>query len=303
MKFKGYALVALAALFWGLIGPLSKIAFSSGVGTVETAFYRTTFCWLFFGAHALALGQLRIALRDLPIVLAFGLAGVGGLFGFYVLAVREGGAALAAVLLYTAPAWVALMSWLVLGESMGRAKLASVGLTILGVGCISLGPSLSGVSLNGAALGFGLLSGFSYALYYIFGKRYLGRYASPTLFLYALPVGAAAMVPFCEFSGHSPGAWLVLLALAFLSTYLAYFVYYVGLKDLEATRAAVVATLEPVAAGVLAYMLFGEAFDTLGYAGAALILGSVLLTVWDGRRMQRAATREALGHDFMDRVD
>ena len=74
------------------------------------------------------------------------------------------------------------------------------------------------------------------------------------------------------------------LVLAVFSTYASYSVYYAGLKRLEATRAAVVATMEPVMAAVLAYGMFGECFSPLGYLGAGLIIGSVLLTIWDGAR-------------------
>ena len=53
---------------------------------------------------------------------------------------------------------------------------------------------------------------------------------------------------------------------------------------IEASRAAVVATLEPVVAAALAYQLFGERFTPLGYAGSALILAAVLTTILAERR-------------------
>jgi DME family drug/metabolite transporter len=78
------------------------------------------------------------------------------------------------------------------------------------------------------------------------------------------------------------------------STYLAYSIYYAGLKYLEATRAAVAATLEPVAAAVLAYIWWDEYFNLLGYAGSGLILGAVLLTMYDGARQRRLASKALL---------
>ncbi|GBC62717.1 EamA family transporter [Desulfonema ishimotonii] len=62
------------------------------------------------------------------------------------------------------------------------------------------------------------------------------------------------------------------------------FFYYVGLKHLEATRAAVTATMEPVMAAGIAWLWWGEYFSPLGYAGSALVLMSVLLMMWDGTR-------------------
>lgn len=281
--FMGYALVALAALLWGMIGPLSKYAFQAGMSPLEVSFYRAALAWLLYGAHAVALRRLKVDLPDLSWVAGFGVVCIFGLFGSYVLAVREGGAALASVLLYTAPAWVAVLAWKLLGEKMTRVKISAVAVTILGVAGVSLGHGLDG-PVNVAALAFGLLSGLTYALYYIFGKAFLSRYATPTIFLYALPVGAACMLPFFSFTPRPLSAWLSCAGLAVCCTYGAYSIYYAGLRRIEASRAAVIATLEPVVAALLAFSLFGERFTALGYAGSALILAAVVMTIFAGRR-------------------
>lgn len=280
----GYLYVLAAAALWGLIGPLSKLSFAAGMDTVEVAFWRTTLAWILFAAQAIANRETHIARRDLPAVAGFGVAGIAGLFGAYVVAVAAGGAALASVLLYTAPAWVALMSWLFLKEPMGGYKIAAVVATILGVAGVSLGPGDGGGAVDSRAIAYGLLSGITYALYYIFGKYYLGRYKTPTLFLYALPVGSLTLLPFTTFTAPTLAGAVPCLVLAVCSTYGAYSLYYAGLKRLEATRAAVVATLEPVMAALLAFAMFGERFDAMGYLGAGLIIASVLATIWDGAR-------------------
>ena len=280
----GYLYVLAAAALWGLIGPLSKLSFAAGMDTVEVAFWRTTLAWFLFAGQAIANRETRIDRRDLPAVAGFGVAGIAGLFGAYVVAVQAGGAALASVLLYTAPAWVALMSWLFLKEPMGGYKVAAVAATILGVAGVSLGPGDGGVAVDGRAIAYGLLSGVTYALYYIFGKYYLGRYKTPTLFLYALPVGSLALLPFTTFTRPTWAGAVPCIVLALCSTYGAYSLYYAGLKRLEATRAAVTATFEPVMAALLAFAMFGERFSFVGYLGSGLIIGSVLLTIWDGAR-------------------
>lgn len=292
----GYLYVLCAAALWALIGPLSKQAMALGVAPLEAAFWRSAFGWCFFAVHALATGAWRLERKDAPAVASFGLIGVSTLFGAYILSISMVGAALASVLLYTAPAWVAVLAWLTLGERMQAHKLAALCMTLLGVACVSLGPSLvsgqglGAVNLPGVLLG--LLSGFSYATYYIFGKRYLGRYATPTLFLYALPVGCLGLFPFVTFTAKSWQAWATLAVLAVTTTYGAYSVYYAGLKRLSATRTAIVATLEPVLAAGLAYVWWDERFDLMGYAGSALILAAVLCTILGGgsARQREAAS-------------
>lgn len=57
-----------------------------------------------------------------------------------------------------------------------------------------------------------------------------------------------------------------------------------GVKFLEATRAAVATTLEPVVAALIAYLWWGERFSLIGDGGSCLILGAVVLMVLDSRR-------------------
>lgn len=295
MQVRGYLFVLCAAALWALIGPLSKQAIAFGVAPLEAAFWRSAIGWSLFAAHALSTRSWRLEPRDAPAVAAFGVFGVATLFGAYILSIHFVGAALASVLLYTAPAWVALLAWLILGETMTASKILALAMTLAGVACVSLGPSLlsgqglGAVNLPGVLLG--LLSGLSYATYYIFGKRYLGRYATPTLFLYALPVGCLCLLPFLSVGPFGPKswqAWLTLFALGLCTTYGAYSVYYAGLRILSATRTAIVATLEPVLAAALAYAWWGERFDAAGYAGSALILAAVLCTILGGNGRKAA---------------
>jgi DME family drug/metabolite transporter len=115
--------------------------------------------------------------------------GVALFYVSYFRAVRAGGAAVAAILLYTAPAWVALGSWTWLGERITRRTLAALALTLGGVALVSAGSGAAAgpaAPLGGAALGWGLLAGLAYASYYLFGKRYFARYDPPTIYMYAL---------------------------------------------------------------------------------------------------------------------
>lgn len=275
----GYLFVAIAAVLWGMLGPVTRIALREGMGAVEVAFWRALLAAGIFAVHAVAIRRVRLERRDLPSVVAFGVLGVAGLLACYSRAVETGGAALAAILLYTAPVWVAILSALFLGERMTGRKLLALAVATLGVAGIAASSGSGGIRLTPAALGWGLASGVAYALYYLFGKRYFERYPTATLFIYALPVGAAAMLPAIDFRHKTPAAWGSVLFLAVFSTYLAYLFYSAGLRRVEATRAATVATVEPVVAAIAAFMMWGERLSAIGYACAAVVLLGVLLMV------------------------
>jgi len=279
---RGYLFVILAAFCWGGIGPVSRYAFAQGMAPLEVAFWRALFGWVVFGLHAVKMKQTRVKHRDLPWVLAFGLWGVSLFYASYLLAIEQGGAALAAVLLYTAPLWVAILARIFLGEKLTPLKILCVFLGMGGVAAVALGSGQT-AGVSAGALGWGLLSGFLYGVYYIFGKRFLRSYATPTLFLYALPVGMLGLAPFIRIEFPPAGALLAVLFLALISTFAAYSLNYAGLKRLESSRAATVATIEPVIAGAAAWVWWGETFTVWGYLGSGLILLGVLLLVTSTR--------------------
>ena len=285
---KGYLYIIFAAILWGIIGPVSRLAFDQGMAPLEVAFWRAVLAWICFGSHALVSGKLRIEKRDLPALLVFSVTGVTLFYGSYQLAVDKGGAALSAVLLYTAPAWVTVLSRFFFKEPLTLVKIAALAMTITGVAGVSFGAGnvTAGVGeqIKVTAFIFGLIAGFCYSLYYIFGKHFSGRYDSPTIFLYILPLGALLLLPWVTFTTKNMTAWAALATLAFFSTYLAYYSYYAGLKYLEASRASITATLEPVVAALVAYFWWQESFSIIGYVGGGLILASVVLIIWDSSR-------------------
>ncbi len=63
--------------------------------------------------------------------------GVALFFICYVNAINLTGVAVAAVLMYTSPAWVAAISWRWMGERLGRRGLAALGLALLGAALVA----------------------------------------------------------------------------------------------------------------------------------------------------------------------
>lgn len=272
----GYACILAAAALWGLIGPVARVALARGVTPLEIGFWRAALAAVLFAVHAGVRRRLRIAPRDLPVALWFGLTGIALLYGSYFLAVRATGAALASVLLYTAPAWVAVAARFVLHEPMSRRKVLAVAITLGGTTLVALG-SGGTVHATGAGIAWGLASGWAYALYYVTGKRFLARYDTSTLFVYALPFGALVLAPFAHIGAHPRAAWLAIAAIAVLSTYAAYLFYGAAVKRLEASRASILANFEPVVASVLAFGIWGERLGAGALVGAALVLAGAVL--------------------------
>ncbi len=279
----GYIYILAAATLWGFLGPFGKMAFQEGVSPLEVAFWRAMLAWLLFAAQAFYQRRVRVNLRDLPGLALFGFLCVTMFFGSYQIAVEKGGAAMASVLLYTAPAWVFLLSRFFLNEGVNLKKITALGLTLAGVILISRNQQVQAMGIAGecgiSAVLFGLLAGFCYSLYYIFGKHFSDKYSASVLFLYILPFGAVCLLPWFSFAQKSVTAWLALGAIAVFSTFASYHFYYAGLRRIEAGRASIIATAEPVVAALVAWCWWGESFTVYGYFGSVLILAAVLLMI------------------------
>jgi DME family drug/metabolite transporter len=271
--------VVLAALLWSSVGPLSRLALASGLPPLDVALGRALVAAACFGVHAVASGGAAPARRDAPALVAFAAIGVAGLFAMNQLAVAAGGAALATILLYTAPIWVTAAAPL-LGERV-RARAAVAAVTAAG-GIAVLAAGGGGVRATPPALLWGLGSGAAYALYSALGKRLVRRAAPETVFALALPIAAAALVALGARPSLPPARQAAPVIAIGLLSYGASLAYARGLRVLPAARAAILATLEPIGAAILAFALFGE---RVAVPGAAIALVAIVAgTTGPGRR-------------------
>lgn len=286
-RLSGAAYIVLAAVLWGLLGPVARIALDAGLDAVTIAAVRALVAGAFFSVQARITRTPAIARKDWRAVAALGIGGVGVFYMAYMFSVREGGPALAAILLYTAPVWVAIGAWLWLGERITLRMGIAILMTLIGVLFVAIGGS-SRVELGFAALAWGLLSGATYAMYYLLGRPLFTAYSTERVLAVAMFIGATILLPFTSFSSLVANVtWasgIALLSMSVVSTWLAYLIYAAGLRRIAAARAATIATIEPVVAMVVAYAIWGEALRPLGLAGAAIVLTGVVVATTGARQ-------------------
>jgi drug/metabolite transporter (DMT)-like permease len=281
---RGGLLILAAALLWSSLGVAGRFAFRAGVVPLEAAFYRAaiSFASLLLFLIATDRRALRIRPEDLGFFAAFGFVGVAAFFVVYMTAISMTTVATAAILLYTAPAFVIVLSALLFGETLTTAKTIAVACAFIGCGLVGRGYDLASLRLNLPGVLAGLASGLAYALYTIFGKAALRRYTPVTTLTYTLGfgtifLGTAALATGVIPRAHPSSGWVALVYLAFVTTLLAQALYLAGLRYIEAGPASLLATVEPVAAAVLGYIVLGERLEGLQIAGGVLVVGAVML--------------------------
>jgi drug/metabolite transporter (DMT)-like permease len=277
-----YWLIAAAAALWGIIGLFVKGLAAYGFSPLQIVAVRVAVSAAGLVAYAAARDRGALAVRpaDAGLFVGTGIFSVLFFNWCYFTAIGTTSVAVAAVLLYTAPAFVAVLSRVVFGEALTGRKAAAVAVTF--VGCALVTGVLPGFAGAISPLGLlaGLGAGAGYALYSIFGKLALRRYGALTVTIYTFVFAAAASLPFSGLWEQRAlfAAWQVwgyVAGLGLFSTVLAYLLYTVGLTYVEPGRAAVTATLEPLVAAAMGAAVFGETLTGWQLAGMALVIAAV----------------------------
>ena len=296
----GVGLVLLAAALWGTLGTIYTLTIDQyDLPPLTVVLYRAGFGAVILGLGIVARrpGLLRLRRADVPLVLGYGLLGVTVFYIAYLYAILLTGVTTAVVLLYTAPALVVVLAWRFLGETLTRRKGLALLLTFGGVVLTSGAYDLARLGGSALGIGWGLAAGATYALYSIFGVL-ANRRGMPlaTLLFYTLAAGAVGLLAVILVQdpgaitapGARWGVWGVLVMLGTLQTLLPVAAYTLSLRHLDAGVASMLATLEPVVAGLLAFGVLHEPLTGPAIAGAALVLAAVVLLQARLRRRARS---------------
>jgi drug/metabolite transporter, DME family len=284
-RWIGALAVAAAASTWGTLGIFAKLLYAHGVSFEALVAVRAFIGWLavvgFFLA-TLVPRALRVERRELGFLLPLGLVGIGAFYLLYFYTLRESTVGTAAILLYSAPAFVVVLAWLFLREPLNAAKVLGLLLTIAGISLVVGAYDPANLEVSPEILLTGLLSGLTYGLYAVLGRPVSGRLSPPVILSYALAFGSALLVVAAlptldSLVGLPPSSYLILLMLSVVHTTLAFALYTFGIGRLGAGRAAIVATVEPVVAGLLGITLLGEGLTAPKVLGAALVISGAIL--------------------------
>ncbi len=276
----GTALVALAALFWGLSGGIGGILMADGWDAFVVSFYRgaigllCVLVWLMLRPHGSGLGNPRLWFWS-----AIAGLGVAGNFSFYFVSIGQGSVAVAATLMYCAPVFVYLVSFVLKLETPTRLKWAAIAVVMLGIVLLTQIYDIGASGVTALGVGAGLLSGLSYAIF-IFGFKYAAPHGSPQAILviaFAVlgiiliwPGDAGQMV-----AALSTPDWPLFVALGVLGAGLSFVLYIIGLKHTAPAVASIVAMVEPVTASLFGVVILNETLVGTQIMGMVLILVTV----------------------------
>ena len=279
MKKLAPFLVILAGCLWGTMGIFVRHLNAIGLDAMEIVEARAalTAAAMFAALVLFRRDLLRLNIRDLWVFAGGGIVSVI-LFNFcYFQTIQRASLSTAAILLYTSPVFVLLLSVPLFGEKLTKKKILCLMMAI--TGCALSSGLAGGMALSPMTLLFGLGSGFGYGLYSIFSRFALQKGYHPiTITAYIFLFGALGGIPLTDFGqlirvAGADGSNLAYLgAYTLVTTIVPYISYTTGLQQVENGVAAVLACIEPVMATVFGIFFFSEMPDLSGWLGILLVL-------------------------------
>lgn len=296
-KNTAYALMVVAVAMWATSGPFAELAYREDATVIEV----TTFAFLIGALVLLVLiaifdrASLRIRKKDLLPFIGFSLVAGVLLNLAWFGAIDETSVAITVVLNYTYPSMVTVASVFLFKEKFTAQKALALPLTFAGCILVAGGEDIAhGLSFNWYGIGLGLASGVATAVYYLWGKKFEESYSPNTVVLYLFAISTVFLVVVANpielvQTSLSASAWFWILNVAIWSGVVGFLPSLVALKHLEASKASIVASIEPVFAVVLAFIMLAEGINAAQVFGVALVvLGVALLKARIG--LGRAAT-------------
>lgn len=283
-KYLPYIFILTAGVFWGSLGIFTRNLAVYGFTPKDIVLVRNfgglvVMTVLFFFMDR---SIFRIKLRHFPFFIGTGIISVMAFTLLYFTCQQHCSLAVSAILLYTSPVFVMVMSTLIWKDKITKQKLLALAITL--AGCVSVSGILGGnlsVTLFGFITGIG--SGFFYALYSIFGRFALEHYNPYTVTYYTFVcAGLTSLLvasPSKVISAFSiyPAVPVFAVCLVLIGTVLPFVFYTRGLAEVESGKAAILACMEPVSAALIGVIVFGEPMTMSVVTGLVCILAAVYI--------------------------
>lgn len=281
---KSFLYIILAATGWGITGIFVSYFEKLGLSTAFVSAARPFLSAVIIGIWLIITDKsaFYIKLRDVWVFIGTGICSFSFFTYCYYTSITKNGMAVAAVLLYTAPVFVALLSNLFFKTGFTKYKVFALVLSFAGCALVSeIFNAQYRISTIGILSGLG--SGIGYALYTIFSEFAIRKgYKSETISFYTFAFASIVTVPIALYGGlpqnisySQLSVWLILFAI--ITAVGPYLLYTKGLEGIEPSMAAISATFEPLVAAFLGVLILNETPTFSKILGILFILSSLIV--------------------------
>lgn len=280
--------ILIAGVLWGssclFVNKLTQLGFSS----MHCTAIRIVLAAIILNTALIIKGKgfkyYKISLPSLALVIVTGLFSVLSMCLFYYLCMTETTAAVSAILLYTAPIFVMIMSVIFFKEKITAKKITAFIVAI--IGCALVSGIATGAAASPKGIIFGILSGFSYSLYGILTTFFMKRNSEPLAFsalsFAFAAIGALILTDMPELIAVASQATHIYTLILFFIVFstctavLPFMFYTKGLSGVRPDVASILAFSEPLTAAIFGITVLRQPFDIFQGIGIGLIIASII---------------------------
>ena len=289
-----YLLVVLSAFCFAAGGNVVKGLFKFGYSPQMLSQLRIwwAFGWLLVALVLARPNLLRISRGDLPALAIFGGVGLAGVQFTYYLTIARLNIAVALLVQYLGLVGIAARERYHRRQHLSSSVSAALALVLVGaffaVGAYR--PSLLRVNLPG--IGLGLLSACFFAFYMLRASTLARRLNTWTILIYGFGTGAVLWAGYDLLTATALPSdwrvWAVMALVGLIGTLVGHALFVVAVRTIRPSTAGIIATAEPVFAGLIAFIAFGDRLEPLQLFGAAVIIGGIAIVQLGAREPEPA---------------
>ena len=292
---KGFIALLLASLAFSVNGVFSKLVLEAGLSPLRLAEIRSTGAFSAFFIYLLIFKRsaLKFDLKALPEMIIYGIVGYAGVQAFYFIAIVRMPVSVGLIIEFTAAIWITLWVRFVRKQYVPRTMWAAVFLAITGLALIA--QIWKGLIFDTWGVIAAFLDAFALTAYFLLGEKWGKRAPTETLMLYGfgismlfwwlvLPIWSYPFEIFTQkidwrgkLEGTMTTGLVLILLVICVGTLIPYTFNLIGVTNTNASTAAILGTLEPVLAGVFAWIWLGETFNLIQLIGAAAVITAIYI--------------------------
>ncbi len=283
-RFKGYAYILGATLFWGASATTARYLFTRHIEPLVLVQMRMSFSCMMILAFFLVSNRrfLRVTLADLPHFALLGILGAAGSNFTYYFTIQQTNVATAILLQYLAPLLVLAYGAATKIENLSVTKVTAGAVSLVGCYLAIAGKDFSLLTISKLGLLTGLGSAFCWSFTNVWLRHLLKRYNVWTCLVYTFVFATLFWLvinpPWVIVAAQYPAStWYLFVFFAVISILIPHSLYFSGMRYLTASRAIITATFEPVVAILTAFVFLGEVLSDVQIIGALLVIVAIAI--------------------------
>jgi len=295
VKHRGEFLRISASMGFALGGVAAKVLREANMDAFRLTQIRSTGAALILLTFALIKGkdQLRARRDELKDLIIFGVVGVAAVTSFYFFAIKYLFVSVALIIEFTASIWIAL--YLKFVKKKHISPIMWVGIACAFSGLILVSQIWSSSSLSPIGVLAALADAIALSYYFLTADRLTQTRSSLSLMTWGIGVAAifwTIILPWWNFpfeyltksfslsgnlSNYSAPGWVLILWIIIVGTVIPYLLTVTGIRELSAGTSSVIGMIEPIFAGVIAWILLNEALSGIQLIGCVVVLFGIYL--------------------------